>query len=123
MSSWDYLIVTASNARQASAYEAQLRLRRELGLLPQVRESLVVADLEGRRIGSGGSTVYCLERVIEREQKRLSERRAGGTACATTTSPAFSKVAEVGQAVLACLARLRAILSPLSEHTLGARLQ
>jgi fucokinase len=98
MSSWDYLIVTASNARQASAYEAQLRLRRELGLLPQVRESLVVADLEGRRIGSGGSTIYCLEKVIEREQKRLSERRAGGTACATTTSPACSE-SQVGQAV------------------------
>jgi len=89
MSSWDYLIVTASNARQASAYEAQLRLRRELGLLPQVRESFVVADLEGRRIGSGGSTVYCLAQVIERE-------RAGGIARATTTSPASS---EVGQAV------------------------
>ena len=83
MSSWDYLIVTASNARQARAYEAQLRLRRELGLLPQVREWFVVADLEGRRIGSGGSTIYCLARVIERE-------RAGGTACATTTSPASS---------------------------------
>jgi hypothetical protein len=53
----------------------------------------------------------------------MKSSRAGGTACATTTSPAFSKVAEVGQAVLACLARLRAILSPLSEHTLGARLQ
>jgi len=30
---WDSLIVTASNAAQAAAYEAQLRLRRELGLL------------------------------------------------------------------------------------------
>ena len=91
MSSWDYLIVTASNARQAQAYEDQLRLRRELGLLPQVREWFVVADLEGRRIGSGGSTVYCLVEVLERE-------RAGGTACATTTttSPASS---EVGPAV------------------------
>jgi fucokinase len=69
MSSWDYLIVTASNARQASAYEAQLRLRRELGLLPQVRESFVVADLEDRRIGSGGSTVYCLAQVLERESE------------------------------------------------------
>ena len=67
MSSWDYLIVTASNARQARAYEAQLRLRRELGLLPQVRECFVAADLEGRRIGSGGSTIYCLAQVIERE--------------------------------------------------------
>ena len=73
MSSWDYLIVTASNARQARAYEAQLRLRRELGLLPQVRESFVVADLEGRRIGSGGSTVYCLAQVIERERAQVAE--------------------------------------------------
>ena len=89
MSSWDYLIVTASNARQASAYEGQLRLRRELGLLPQVRESFVAADLEGRRIGSGGSTVYCLAQVIA---------RAGGTACATTTTPAWSE-SQVGQAV------------------------
>ena len=70
MSSWDYLIVTASNARQAQAYETQLRLRWELGLLPKVRKWFVVADLEGRRIGSGGSTVYCLAQVIEREGKR-----------------------------------------------------
>ena len=59
MSSWDYLIMTASNARQAQAYESQLRLRRELGLLPRVCECFVAADLEDRRIGSGGSTVYC----------------------------------------------------------------
>jgi fucokinase len=70
MSSWDYLIVTASNAKQASAYETQLRLRREFGLLPQVGECFVVADLEDRRIGSGGSTVYCLAQVLEREWKR-----------------------------------------------------
>jgi fucokinase len=75
MSSWDYLIVTASNGRQAQAYEAQLRLRRELGLLPQVRDCFVVADLEDRRIGSGGSTVYCLARVLEREGQPLSDVR------------------------------------------------
>ena len=57
---WDYLIVTASNVLQASAYEAQLRLRREHGLLAEVREVLVVPDLEGKRIGSGGSTLQCL---------------------------------------------------------------
>ena len=66
MSSWDYLILTASNARQAQAYESQLRLRRELGLLPRVCECFVAADLEDRRIGSGGSTVYCLEQAIGR---------------------------------------------------------
>jgi len=61
---WDYLIVTASNESQASAYESQLQLRRESGLLPQVRETLVVPDLDGKRIGSGGSTLYCLTRIL-----------------------------------------------------------
>ncbi len=52
---WDYLIVTASNAAQADAYEEQLHLRQQLDLLPRVRRVEVVADLEDRRIGSGGS--------------------------------------------------------------------
>ncbi len=60
------LIVTASNERQAEAYEAQLNLRRELGLLSDVREAIVVADPGGRRIGSGGSTLYCLMEVLRR---------------------------------------------------------
>ena len=64
--SWDYLIVTASNERQAEAYEAQLDVRRELGLLSDVREAIVVADPGGRRIGSGGSTLYCLMEVLRR---------------------------------------------------------
>lgn len=64
---WDYLIVTASNSLQASAYEAQLRLRRERGLLSGVREAVVVPDLEGKRIGSGGSTLQCLKDVLQRE--------------------------------------------------------
>lgn len=70
---WDILIVTASNERQAEAYEAQLSLRRELGLLSDVRETLVVADPGGRRIGSGGSTLYCLMEVLHR---RLGPRLA-----------------------------------------------
>ena len=74
MSAWDYLILTASNARQAQAYESQLRLRRELGLLPRVRECFVAADLEDRRIGSGGSTVYCARRSRERQRAVLTFR-------------------------------------------------
>ena len=64
---WDYLIVTASNGAQAAAYEAQLRVRRELGMFTGVREVLVVPDPDGRRVGSGGSTVFCLLAVLERE--------------------------------------------------------
>jgi fucokinase len=74
---WDYLILTASNTAQAEAYERQLRLRRELGLLPQVRETRVVPDLEGRRIGSGGSTLYCLVTLLNGECERRGIAVAG----------------------------------------------
>jgi fucokinase len=61
---WDYLIVTASNEAQAEAYEAQLKIRRDLGLVSDVRELMVVADPHGKRIGSGGSTLCCLMEVL-----------------------------------------------------------
>jgi fucokinase len=64
---WDYLIVTAANDRQAAAYQAQIQLRRDMGQLAQVGEFLVIPDRDGRRIGSGGSTLQCLEEVLRRE--------------------------------------------------------
>ena len=64
---WDYLILSASNPRQAAAYELQLAMRRSIGLLSPIRHTLVVADPEGRRVGSGGSTLCCLLEVIRRE--------------------------------------------------------
>ncbi len=76
---WDYLIVTASNGSQASVYEAQLRLRRELGLLAGAREVLVIADPGGRRVGSGGSTIFCLMELLNRElapEGGIDDRRA-----------------------------------------------
>lgn len=70
MKLWDYLILTASNALQARAYESQLQARWELGLLPQVREAFVVPDVDGRRVGSGGSTLWCLVEILRRERAR-----------------------------------------------------
>ncbi|MFB3905135.1 MAG: L-fucokinase [Acidobacteriota bacterium] len=67
LESWDYLIVTASNRSQALAYETQLKLREELGLLAEVKRTMVVADPEGKRIGSGGSTVYSILAVLNQE--------------------------------------------------------
>jgi fucokinase len=64
---WDYLVVTAANERQAAAYDAQIQIRREMGRLAQVRNVLVIPDRDGRRIGSGGSTVLCLEEVLRRQ--------------------------------------------------------
>ena len=67
---WDYLILTASNDRQAAGYESQLASRRRAGLLPEVGTVLVVADPLGKRVGSGGSTLYCLMRVLAAEIQR-----------------------------------------------------
>jgi galactokinase/mevalonate kinase-like predicted kinase len=64
---WDYLILTASNEIQAPAYLRQLELRADLGLLTGVRQTLVVADPGGRRVGSGGSTLACLLKVLSCE--------------------------------------------------------
>ncbi len=73
LNQWDYLIVTASNEAQAQAYESQLKIRRDMGLLGNVHEVIVVADPGGKRIGSGGSTLYCLMEVLDRH----FQRRAG----------------------------------------------
>jgi len=67
--SWDYLIVTAANDRQAAAYAAQIQLRRERRQPAQVREVVVIPDQDGRRVGSGGSTLQCLAEVLRRESQ------------------------------------------------------
>ncbi|MGB2614279.1 MAG: L-fucokinase [Phycisphaerae bacterium] len=64
---WDYLVLTASNDRQAAAYQAQVRRRVALGMLSAARRTLVIADVGGKRIGSGGSTILCLMRVLAAE--------------------------------------------------------
>jgi fucokinase len=84
---WDYLILTASNALQARAYEDQLRTRKELGLLPQVREAFVVPDLEGKRVGSGGSTLWCLVEILRRERARRGIDFTGSGAIEQALSP------------------------------------
>ncbi|MDT8300433.1 MAG: L-fucokinase [Sedimentisphaerales bacterium] len=76
--SWDYLIVTASNDAQAGNYEHQLALRQELGLLPCVRDVIVIPDPGGKRIGSGGSTICCLLEVLNREMQQDSNRKGTG---------------------------------------------
>jgi fucokinase len=67
---WDYLIVTASNHAQAEAYRRQLLVRRQIGLLADFGEVLVLGDPREKRVGSGGSTLYCLLEVLNRELPR-----------------------------------------------------
>lgn len=65
---WDYLILTAANRSQAKIYRRQLRVREELGLLSEFESWMVVADPDGKRVGSGGSTVCCLLNVLNVQQ-------------------------------------------------------
>jgi len=73
---WDYLILTASSDVQAAAYERQLQMRRQLQLLCGARQTMVVADPGGRRVGSGGSTICSLLAVLDREMTGLGGDRA-----------------------------------------------
>ena len=75
---WDYLIVTASNAVQARAYDAQIRLRQRLGLLPRVGRAVIVPDVDDKRLGSGGATLGALARVLNLERSRQQESGAEG---------------------------------------------
>lgn len=68
---WDYLCVTAANEEQAAYYSSQLTLRREQGMLGDAARHLVVADPEGKRIGSGGSTLECLRQILSMEMAGL----------------------------------------------------
>ena len=82
--SWDFLILTAANESQAQLYRDQLAVRARLGLLGDFERWLVVADPEGKRVGSGGSTICCLSEVLSQPdeltgpaawQARLGELR------------------------------------------------
>ncbi len=75
---WDYLILTAANEPQAAVYRRQLEWREELELSVQARQVLVVPDLGGRRMGSGGSTLHCLAEVLNR-QRHAADREAGSS--------------------------------------------
>ena len=78
-----YIILTASDKRQAKGFQLQLDLRKKQGLLPDGAEVLVIADPDSGRIGSGGSTLYVIKELIDRfGMKVLSEHilciHAGG---------------------------------------------
>jgi len=72
---WDYLIVTASNDRQAGTYRSQIGLRESFGLVHGIKKTLVIPDPGGLRVGSGGSTIHCLLHVLGLE---LGAKRGAG---------------------------------------------
>lgn len=62
---WDYVILTASNERQAEGFWAQLKERQQAGVLPMQTRFAVIPDPMGKRVGSGGATLGVLKYVAE----------------------------------------------------------
>ena len=62
---WDYIILTASNQRQAQGFRAQLDERKKAGLLPTQTHFAVIPDPEGKRVGSGGATLGVIRYIVE----------------------------------------------------------
>ncbi|MDO4333647.1 MAG: L-fucokinase [Eubacteriales bacterium] len=83
---WDYIILTASNEEQAAAYRAQIGYRLENGLLPRPTQYAVLADPDGKRVGSGGATFHVLKYIAQQnpeeedpfKDKRILVIHSGG---------------------------------------------
>lgn len=70
---WDWVIITASNETQAKSYEAQIRYRKEQGMLHDVRVD-IIPDEENKRIGSGGATLNVLSFLHENDKDWNSKK-------------------------------------------------
>lgn len=62
---WDYVVLTASNEAQALSYRNQIEYRLDAGLLQKNTKYIVVPDVDGKRIGSGGATFNVLRFIRE----------------------------------------------------------
>lgn len=67
---WDYIILTASNKAQETAYRNQIENRLEKGLLPEETTYAVLPDPEGKRVGSGDATFQVMRYIAEQEPER-----------------------------------------------------
>ncbi len=62
---WDYVILTASNEKQAEGFRAQLMERQQSGFLSAKTHFAVIPDPEGKRVGSGGATLSVIKYIAE----------------------------------------------------------
>lgn len=67
---WDYVILTASNEKQAQAYRKQIEVRQNKKLLVQQTHYAVLPDPDGKRVGSGGATLNVLRYIAEQEENK-----------------------------------------------------
>ncbi len=62
---YDICVITSANERQANGYRERIRIKKENNELPEETEFIIIPDPNGKRIGSGGSVIYVLYKLIE----------------------------------------------------------
>lgn len=62
---WDYIVLTASNEKQASAYWQQIEHRLLHDKLPSDTKYMVLPDPDGQRVGSGGATLHVMNEIMK----------------------------------------------------------
>lgn len=67
ITTWDYVVLTASNEKQAEGYREQIDYRLKTGFLTNRTKYVVISDKNGKRIGSGGATLQVLKYISEKE--------------------------------------------------------
>ena len=63
---WNYVVLTASNKKQAEGFRKQIEERKEY--LPMGTKFVVIPDRDGKRVGSGGATLEVLKYLHEQEK-------------------------------------------------------
>ena len=63
--SWDHVVITASDERQARMYRLQIQQRIDRGFLPSSCNYLCIPDPDGKRVGSGGATLSVIRHIID----------------------------------------------------------
>lgn len=68
---WNVVAITASSERQAASYRTEIQNRLHSGRLPRNTEYVVVADVAGKRMGSGAATIHALGIITRRSPESL----------------------------------------------------
>jgi fucokinase len=101
MRKFDLAVLTAANEQQANGYHQQLEWRQSQGLLSTETRFLVIPDPQGKRIGSGASTIHVLYELLHQSKddferafrnKRILILHSGGD---SRRLPAYSAVGKI----------------------------
>lgn len=123
---YDICVITAANEYQAQGYRQQVKWRKDRGALPEQTEFLVFSDPQGKRVGSGGSTIYVLYELLERfcsadecEEYQSPQEAFKGKRILILHSGGDSKRLPAYSAVGKALAPLPTSSSPFSKQDEG----